>query len=63
MKSSSSSAETSIEFAIDNALERLFVLEGSDHKALIEEYKEWLSLNKDDIEVLFLDHNGLAERF
>tara|TARA_Y100001968_G_C19367671_1_gene723421 strand:- start:475 stop:657 length:183 start_codon:yes stop_codon:yes gene_type:complete len=50
-------AETSIEFAIDNARERLIVLTGKDYQALLSEYKEWLVSPESDEEVLVIHDN------
>ena len=47
-------AETSIEFAIDNARERLHYLTGKDHLAVLKEYDEWLSLPSFEEEVLVI---------
>ena len=52
-----SPAETSIEFAIDNARERLIVLNGQDHQAILNEYKEWLLSPQVDEEVLVIHGN------
>ena len=52
----SQGAETSIEFAIDNALERMSLLKGKDHKALNEEYKEWLAFSGKDIDILVVNN-------
>lgn len=58
MNTSSSNAEASVEFAIDNAMERILSLKDSDRKALCSEYKEWLSGSKKDLEVLVIDYLG-----
>ena len=46
----------SIEFAINNALDRMFILEGKDHLALMNEYKEWLSFPEDELDVLVIHY-------
>ena len=51
-----SNAETSIEFAIDNFLQRIYLLDEKDQEALIEEYKEWIFNSNEDIDVLVMDH-------
>ena len=56
MTTSSSNGEASIEFAIDNVLERLSLLEGADKKALIDEYKEWLDTTEDQLNILIINH-------
>ena len=56
MTTSTGSAETSIEFAIDNVLERLSLLEANDKKALIREYQEWLWDSGDKLDVLVINN-------
>ncbi len=51
-----SNAETSIEFAIDNFLQRIYLLDEKDQEALIDEYKEWIFNSNEDIDVLVMDH-------
>ena len=58
MNTSSSKAETSVEFAIDNALERIKLVSDDDRYCLYEEYKEWLSSSRLDIEILITDYLG-----
>ena len=58
MNIKSSNAYTSVEFAIDNALERMLLLNELDRKALCSEYKEWLSYSKNDIDILIIDYFG-----
>ena len=60
MKTGSTDLETSVEFAIDNALERMFILNGRDYSALVSEYKEWL-YHKNKIEILVLEHNRIKD--
>tara|TARA_Y100001968_G_scaffold232170_1_gene214967 strand:- start:22980 stop:23162 length:183 start_codon:yes stop_codon:yes gene_type:complete len=50
-------AETSIEFAIDNARDRLLLLKGKDYEAILSEYKEWLLFSHVDDEVLVIEDN------
>lgn len=60
MKASAGNAETSIEFAIDNVLERISLLNGEDQISLIKEYKEWLDSPESDIDILvinYIDHS------
>tara|TARA_Y100001968_G_C19072646_1_gene579149 strand:+ start:389 stop:580 length:192 start_codon:yes stop_codon:yes gene_type:complete len=54
-------AETSIEFAIDNALDRMMILEGKDHHALLNEYKEWLIPSEKQIDILVLNYEGKSK--
>ena len=54
MNTSAGNAETSIEFAIDNVLERISILKGQDQNALISEYKEWLFTSGIDFDVLII---------
>tara|TARA_Y100001968_G_scaffold151750_1_gene138866 strand:- start:1674 stop:1862 length:189 start_codon:yes stop_codon:yes gene_type:complete len=56
MNTKLSNAETSIEFAIDNALERMNLLEEADRRSLQNEYKEWLNTSKNDLEILIIDY-------
>ena len=55
MNTKSGNVETSVEFAIDNALDRLFLLRGGDYNALLNEYKEWLGPSRKDLEILIID--------
>ena len=54
MKIYQSNAATSIEFAIDNALERLSLLDGKDNLAVREEYREWLNYSNQGEQVLII---------
>ena len=54
MKKENGNAEKSVEEAIDNALNRLFVLHGKDRLAVISEYKEWIGSESVNDEVLVL---------
>tara|TARA_Y100001968_G_scaffold159944_1_gene146202 strand:- start:202 stop:381 length:180 start_codon:yes stop_codon:yes gene_type:complete len=56
MTTSTSNAETSIEFAIDNVLERLSLLESKDQKALLREYQEWLWGSDDELDILVINN-------
>ena len=56
MTTSTSNAETSIEFAIDNVLERLSLLESKDQKALLREYHEWLCASEEELDILFINN-------
>ena len=47
MKKNSSDYKFCINLAIDNAKKRIKLLENSDQKCVLEEYKEWL---KDDVD-------------
>tara|TARA_Y100001968_G_scaffold309056_1_gene328493 strand:+ start:915 stop:1100 length:186 start_codon:yes stop_codon:yes gene_type:complete len=58
MNTKASNAETSIEFAIDNALERIHLLTDKDRTSLLIEYKEWLNNSKSDLEILIIDYLG-----
>ena len=42
MQQNSKDCEFSINLAIDNARERIKLLNNSDKKAVLEEYKEWI---------------------
>tara|TARA_Y100001968_G_C19325264_1_gene701365 strand:- start:81 stop:269 length:189 start_codon:yes stop_codon:yes gene_type:complete len=56
MTTRSGNAETSIEFAIDNVLERISILEGRDQQALVSEYQEWLFGNDKELDILFINY-------
>ena len=43
-----------IKFAIDNAKKRINLLDNSDKKCVLEEYKEWLNDDLSDNTVLLL---------
>tara|TARA_B100000214_G_C23812648_1_gene555723 strand:- start:443 stop:625 length:183 start_codon:yes stop_codon:yes gene_type:complete len=60
MNTQANNSETSVEFALNNALYRMHHLAGKDHIALFEEYKEWLYESKDDMEVLIIDYIGMT---
>ena len=46
--------ESCIRFALDNAKKRINLLDNSDKKCLLEEYKEWINdgLNKHNVLLL-----------
>jgi len=48
MKENSNDYKFSIELALDNAKKRIKILDNSNKKCLLEEYKEWINdgLNK-----------------
>ena len=56
MKARIENVDASIEFAVDNALERILKLEGKDQTALINEYKEWLFSFKADQDILVIKY-------
>ena len=58
MNTKSSNAETCVEFAIDNAMDRMYLLKGGDQQALLSEYKEWLTSSITDVEILIMDYMG-----
>ena len=61
MKARTINVETSVEFAVDNAIERSLVLEGKDRNAILGEYKEWFSSSKTDIEILVINYGGMKK--
>ena len=54
MKESSKNYEVCIKVALDNAKERIKLLDNSDKKCVLEEYREWINdgLNKDTVLLL-----------
>ena len=58
MSTKSSKAETCVELAIDNAMDRMYLLKGGDQQALLSEYKEWLTSSITDVEILIMDYMG-----
>ena len=48
MKKNTQDCESSIKIALDNAKKRIKLLENSDKKCVLEEYREWINdgLNK-----------------
>ena len=54
MKANSNDYKFSIRIALDNAKKRIHLLEDSNKKCVIEEYREWLNdgLNKNTILLL-----------
>ena len=54
MKANSNDYKVSIRIALDNAKKRIHLLEDSNKKCVIEEYREWLNdgLNKNTILLL-----------
>ena len=58
MTTRSGDAETSIEFAIDNVLERIALLKGKDQQSLVSEYQEWLFGNDKELDILFINYTS-----
>tara|TARA_Y100001968_G_C19158006_1_gene619397 strand:+ start:229 stop:417 length:189 start_codon:yes stop_codon:yes gene_type:complete len=56
MNTKLTNAETCVEFAIDNALERMKRLNGKDKISVLNEYREWLATSKLDLEILIIDY-------
>ncbi|WP_320664338.1 hypothetical protein [Prochlorococcus sp. MIT 1223] len=56
MDTKSTNVETSIEFAIYNALDRISLLQEADIRALTNEYGEWLSASEKEIEILVIEY-------
>ena len=54
MKKDSVDVKFCINLAIDNAEKRIKLLEKSDQKCILEEYKEWLKERVDYQSILFL---------
>ena len=54
MKENSKNYELCIKLALDNAKKRIKILENSDKKCVLEEYKEWINdgLNKHSVLLL-----------
>ena len=54
MQENSKDQEISIKLALDNAKKRIKLLDSSDKKSVLEEYKEWINdgLNKHTILLL-----------
>ena len=54
MKENSNDYKFSIELALDNAKKRINILDNSNKKCLLEEYKEWINdgLNKHTVLLL-----------
>ena len=54
MKENLNDHNFSIKLALDNAKKRLYLLDNSDKKCIIEEYKEWINdgLNKHTVLLL-----------
>ena len=55
MKENSKDYKFCIKLALDNAKKRINLLDDSDKKCVLEEYKEWINdgLNKDAILLIF----------
>ena len=55
MNTKSINTEASIEFAIDNALERINILSDKDRMSVLNEYREWLSYPRNGLDVLIIN--------
>ena len=54
MQENSNDYKFSIKVALDNAKKRIGLLDNSDRKCIIEEYKEWLNDSQGQYTVLLL---------
>ena len=54
MKENSKNFELCIKVALDNAKERIRILDNSDRKCVLEEYKEWIKDGSSKHSVLLL---------
>ena len=62
MKKDSLNYKFCINLAIDNAKKRIKLLEDSDQKCVLEEYKEWLKDDVDYLSILLLRDDPIIQK-